>query len=174
MIQIFFIRVSLSVKNLNKQINRDMKHLNDWLSANKISLNVEKTEILIFKSPGKVFVDEMKINLSGKGLYPSNSVKYLGIKIERFLHWHDQVNSIAVQLNKANVLLLKIRNYVNTKTLRNIYFVIFDSHLSYSCIVWAQNISTVRTLIVLQKKALRIMSRTNYFIEAHFSLQITS
>ena len=27
------------------------------------------------------------------------------------------------------------------KTLRNIYFAISDSHLSYSCIVWAQNIN---------------------------------
>ena len=40
---------SKSVKNLNKQINRDMKHLNNWLSANKISLNVEKTELVIFQ-----------------------------------------------------------------------------------------------------------------------------
>ena len=27
-----------------------MKHLNNWLSANKISLSVEKTELVIFKS----------------------------------------------------------------------------------------------------------------------------
>ena len=44
------------------------------------------------------------------------------------------------------------------KTLRNIYFVIFDSHLSYSCIVWVQNINTVRRLTILKKKALRIMT----------------
>ena len=31
-----------SVKNLNKLVNHDMKQLNNWLSANKISLNVEK------------------------------------------------------------------------------------------------------------------------------------
>ena len=87
-----------------------MKHLNNWLSANKISLNVEKTELVIFKSPRKVLLDEIKIKLSGKRLYPSSSGKYLGIKIDRFSHWHDQVNSIAVKLNRANALLLKIRN----------------------------------------------------------------
>ena len=32
---------SKTVKNLNRLANRDMKHLNNWLSANKISLNVE-------------------------------------------------------------------------------------------------------------------------------------
>ena len=63
-----------------------------------------------------------------------------------------------VKLNRANALLLKIRNYVNMKTLRNIYFAIFDSHLGYSCIVWAQNINTARRLIILQKRALQIMN----------------
>ena len=67
------------------------------MSANKISPNVEKSVLVIFKSPRKVLLDEIKISLSGKN-YPSNSVKYLGIKIDRFLHWHDQVNSIAVKL----------------------------------------------------------------------------
>ena len=49
-----------------------MKQLNNWLSANKISLNVEKTELVIFKSPWKVTSDEIKIKLTGKRLYPSN------------------------------------------------------------------------------------------------------
>ena len=91
-------------------------------------------------------------------LHPSNSVEYLGVRIDRFLHSHDQVNSIPVKLNRANALLLKIRNYVNMKTLRNIYLAIFVSHLSYSCIIWVQNINTVRTLVILQKKALQIMN----------------
>ena len=103
---------SMSVKNLNKLVNCVMKDLSKWLSANKISLNVEKTELVIFKSPRKVLLDGIKIKLSGKRLYPSNSVKYLGIKLDKFLHWHDQVNSISVKLNRANALLLKIRNYV--------------------------------------------------------------
>ena len=63
-----------------------MKHLNNWLSANNIYLNVEKTELVIFKSPRKVLQDKIKIKLSGKRLYPSNSIKYLGVKIDRFVH----------------------------------------------------------------------------------------
>ena len=135
-----------------------MKQLNNWLSANKISLNVEKTELVIFKSPRKVLSDEIKIKLTGKRLYPSNSVKYLGLRIDIFLHWHDQVNNTAVKLNRANELLLKIRNYGNMEILRNIYYVICDSHLTYSCIVWAQNFNAVNRLITLQNKALRIMN----------------
>ena len=78
--------------------------------------------------------------------------------VQKLIDWHDQVNSIAVKFNRATALFLKIRNYVNMKTLRNIYFVIFYSKLSYSCIVWAQNINAIRRLIILQKKALPIMN----------------
>ena len=46
-----------------------------------------------------------KIKFSGKRLYLSDSIKYLGVKIGRFLHCYNQVNSIAVKLNKANALL---------------------------------------------------------------------
>ena len=129
----------------------------DYTNYRPISL-LSNIENIIEKLMYKVLVDEIKIKLTGKSLYPPNSIKYLGIKIDRFLHWQDQVNSIAVKLNRANALLLKIRNYVNMKTLRNIYFAMFDSHLSYSCIVWAQTINTVRRLVILQKRALRIMS----------------
>ena len=66
MIQIFFIQVAKSVKSLNKQINRDMIHLNNWLSTNKIYRNIEKTELVIFKSPRKVLLDEIKIKLIKK------------------------------------------------------------------------------------------------------------
>ena len=65
---------------------------------------------------------------------------------------------MTVKLNRANALLLKIRNYVNMKTLRNIYYAIFDPHLTYSCMVWVQNINTDNILIILQKKVLCIMN----------------
>ena len=96
---------SKSVENQNKLLNCDMKHLNNCLSTNKISLNVEKTELVIFESPRKVLLGEIKIKFSGKRLYLSDSIKCLGVKIGRFLHCYNQVNRIPVKLNKANALL---------------------------------------------------------------------
>ena len=64
-----------------------------------------------------------KLNLLEKGyIYQT-----VGVRINKFLHWHDQVNNNAVKLNISNALLLKIRNYVKMTTLRKIYFAIFDS-----------------------------------------------
>ena len=47
------LHFSNSVNKLKKYINLDMKNLSDWLNANKIPLNVKKTELLIFKHKKK-------------------------------------------------------------------------------------------------------------------------
>ena len=67
--------LSNSIKKLNKLVNDDLKHLVNWLNANKISLNVKKTEMIIFKSKYKKFEGDLKIKLCGKRLYPTESVK---------------------------------------------------------------------------------------------------
>ena len=71
------ICLSNSIKKLNKLINTDLKHLVNWLNPNKISLNVKKTEMIIFKPNQKKFEGDLKIKLCGKRLYPTESVKYL-------------------------------------------------------------------------------------------------
>ena len=43
--------------------------------------------MVIFKSKRKKFNDIVKINLCGKRIYPTASVKYLGIKINQHLSW---------------------------------------------------------------------------------------
>ena len=135
--------LSNSIKKLNKLVNANSKHLINWLNANKISLNVKKTEMLIFKSKQKKFEGDLKIKLCGKRLYPTESVKYLGVKIDTNLSWQYHVNDLSIKLNRANALLSKIRKFVSLKILRPIYFAIFDSYLSYCSLVWAQNYSTI-------------------------------
>ena len=101
---------------------------------------------------------ELKIKLYGKRLYPTESVKYLGVKIDTTLSWQYHVNDLSIKLNRANVLLFKMRKYVSLKILRSIYFAIFDSYLSYCCLVWAQNCSTIQQILILQKKAVGIIN----------------
>ena len=147
-----------SIKKLNKLINTDLKNLSNWLNANKISLNVKKTETIIFKSRRKKYEGVIKLKLNRQRLHSSNNVKYLGIKIDENLNWKHHINEVSTKLIRANAILFKIRNYVNPKILRSIYFAIFESHLNYSSIVWAQNPGSIKRLIILQKKALRIIN----------------
>ena len=43
------LNIKDSVKQISKVVNKDLKFLVQWLYANRISLNVVKTEVIIFK-----------------------------------------------------------------------------------------------------------------------------
>ena len=138
-----------SIKKLNKLVNYDLKNLLYWLNANKVSLNVKKTELVVFKSKRKQFDGEMKLKLSRKRLFPTDSVKYLGVKIDGNLSWKSHIDYLSVKLSRANVLLFKIRNFVNSSILRTIYFAISELHLNYCCLVWSQNCNGINRLVFL-------------------------
>ena len=113
--------------------------------------------MIIFKSKQKKLEGDLKIKLCGKKLYPTESVKYLGVKIDANLTWQHYVNGLSIKLNRANALLFKMRKYVSLKILRPIYFPIFDSYLSYCCLVWTQNFSTIQRILILQKRLLGLL-----------------
>ena len=56
--------------------------LRNWLNANKITQNVSKTELIIFKPNRKPLDFNMKIKLNGERLYPTDSVRYLKVKTD--------------------------------------------------------------------------------------------
>ena len=60
--------------------------------------------MVIFKSKQKKFEGELKVRLSGKELYPTESEKYLGVKIDANFNWQCQVNYLSVELNRTNAL----------------------------------------------------------------------
>ena len=113
--------------------------------------------MVIFKSKHKKFEGDLKIKLCGKRLYPTESVKYLGVKIDTNLSWQYHVNDLSIKLNRAYALLFKMIKYVSLKILRFLYFAIFDSYISYRCLVWTQNCSTIQRIIILQKRLLELL-----------------
>ena len=86
------LHISKSIKKLNKFVNFDLKNLSNWLNANKISLNVSKTELIIFEPRMKKVDLDLKLKLSGKRNYTIKSVKYLVIKIDESFTWNEHIN----------------------------------------------------------------------------------
>ena len=127
------------------------------MKANKISLNANKTEMLIFRHPNKTINYDLKINLDGKRLYPSRYVKYSGILIDFHLNWSYRVELLAPKRSRAIGMLYK------SDTLRTIYFGIFSSILMYGSQIWGNHHNIhINRIIKLQDKALRILNFAHY------------
>ena len=113
--------------------------------------------MVLFRPKRKSMDFNLKIKLNGKRLYETNSVKYLGIRIDNKLNWKAHINDIALKLIRANAMLYKVRDFVDAGILKSIYHALFESHIHYACIIWGQNVCTINRLFILQKKALRLI-----------------
>ena len=148
-----------SLEDMEKNVNFDLKNINDWLIANKISLNANKTEMVLFRNHRKKIDFKMEIKIADKIIEMSDVVKYLGIYIDKHLNWKHHVQITKTKLARAVGMLSKIRHFVPRITLRVIYHSIFSSHLMYGSQIWGQTQDTNLAQIARQQnKAMRIIN----------------
>ena len=150
--------INKSVQRINKHINLDLSLIVQWLRANKISLNADKTELVIFSLKRKQITKHLNFRISGQKIEISTRVKYLGIQIDQHLNWNEHIKNIIPKLSRAIGVLSKICHYVPKFLLKTIYYSIFNSHLIYACQVWGQNENCLKKLSSLQNKAIRIIN----------------
>ena len=111
---------------------------------------------MLFTSSKKQLDCDLKIKLNGKRLYETDSVRYLGIQIDKRLTWKQQINHVALELSKANAMLAKLRHVLDIKTLRSVYYVIFEPHLCYASLVWAETLIQLKGFTYYGKKSFRM------------------
>ena len=59
------------------------------------------------------------------------------------------INDIAIKLNRANGMLYKVSEFLNTRVLKLIYHTIFDCHLNYANTEWGQNKNSLNRVFLL-------------------------
>ena len=130
--------------------------ISQWLKTNKLSLNVKKTELIIFRQKKKPLDHSVKFKLNGKRLFPTSSVKYLGVILDQHLYWNKQLAHVTTKLNQGIGILSKLRHYANLNILKIVYHSLAGSHLHYGAQLWGQtNTENINKIRVLQNRALR-------------------
>ena len=128
-----------SQEALAKRMNYDLRKLSMWLRANKLSLNIEKTGLAVFRRQNTKLNNSFKIKLDGKILFPTTSVKYIVVLPDEHLTWSPQISHVQVKLNRVIGILSKPRYQANIPILKTVYHPHFGTHLLYACRLWGQN-----------------------------------
>ena len=78
-----------SLKMISQRINHDLKLLTTWLRANRISLNIGKTEILLFRPKSKTNLTKyLNFRISGLYVLRTTQMKYLGLTMNEDFGWN--------------------------------------------------------------------------------------
>jgi len=134
------------------------------VEANKLSLNLQKTQYLVVTNSKSDI--QLKIKAKDVEIHRSPSAKLLGVTLDDKFSFKNHINSIVSKLSSTSYALRKIKHYVPRKILKKIYYGLVYPHLLYGISIWG-NASEylLQPLIIIHKKIIRILSGSQNFHE---------
>ena len=153
-------------KTLESIINNELLHVTDWLIANKLSLNVKKTKVLLFRPKNESRAAKINIILNGTPIEESEFAKYLGVIIDNKLSFEHHINQVKSKLIKGNAIIAKVRNYIPRKLLINVYNAHIQPHINYGLNVWGHTADKYLNIVrSQQRKAVRLINFKNRYFK---------
>ena len=149
---------SPNILNLETNLNVELEKVSQWLYANKLSLNIEKTSFVVFHSPQRRIAHKLNLSISNTSIKSDNQVKYLVLIFDSNLNWKPylHVHKLRKRVSRGIGVLSKVRYYVNRNISHQLYYSIIYPFLAYGLSIWGNTYSsTLKPLIILQKRAIR-------------------
>ena len=156
-------------KDIEARLNYDLNNIKTWLEANKLSLNVAKTEFLLLGSSARLFslVKTPSIELGNVPINQVHFAKSLGITIDETLSWNKQIDLCCAKISKAINGLKLARPFVPQHVLIMIYNALVLPLFDYCDVVWGNlNQGLTERLQKLQNRAARIITKSEYSIRS--------
>ena len=150
----------ISISNVSEILNNELKEINDWLSLNKLTLNIQKTKFMVFHPYQKDIaglIPMLKIN--DVEIERVSSFKCLGILFDENMSWKCHTDMISNKLSKYTGILNKLKHYLPPYILRMLYFSMVNAHLNYGILVWG---FVPTRLIKIQKRTIRTITCSKY------------
>ena len=82
------------------KFNYDLESLSEWLRVNKLSLNIGKTNYVVFKQNHTAVDAHLTINVENVLIEYKTVVTFLGAYIDEKLEWHAHIQYIINKLSK--------------------------------------------------------------------------
>ena len=123
--------IFLSGSNLTDLCNimsNELKKLDVWFRVNKLSLNVSKTNFMVF---GNKKNEECKIYINDIEIEEVSSTKFLGVIIDNKLNWQRQIQNVQRKVSKSVSILYRVKNLLDTNALLMIYNSLILPYLNY-------------------------------------------
>ena len=110
---IFYQHKDINV--LIETLNNELKKVNLWLQANKLSLNIKKTHDIIFKTRRNK-IDNKIVKINDTEIKQVESTKFLRIYIDSNLTWKTHIKHITTKIAKTTGILFKARHFLPSQT----------------------------------------------------------
>ena len=154
---------------IETKLNKDIENVHRWLTANKLSLNMEKSEFMIIGSRRRLASIENSpvLTLGGNNIKRVYQKKTLGMILDDQLKWNKH-NEMQCKTISNNIALLKrAKLFVNRDSLIKIFNALVWPHFNYCSTIWNDGCcSIIDKLFILQKRAARVITGDTYEVRS--------
>jgi hypothetical protein len=127
-----------------------------WFTANGLSLNTDKTNIIKFTPSNKRY-ENFQLLYQSKQLIGSDRTKFLGLELDNHLNWKQHIKKILPKLGGACYVVRRLYPLCEISTLKMVYFAYFHSIMEYGIMFWGTSSESKKNFLQ-QKKIIRIMT----------------
>ena len=144
-----------------KIVSRELNILHIWFQVNKLSLNVAKTNFMIFGN--NRFEENYMISINGMNINRVYVTKFLGVHIDSKLNWNEHISVIKTKVAKNVSIMNRVKHCLINSALYSLYCTLILPYLSYCCEIWGNTYkSRIHPLYIMQKRAIRICGNSDY------------
>ena len=108
-----------------------------YFTSNSLKMNPSKTTLILVGTPQNLEkTSSFRINIAGHILTPSQSVKLLGVTLDRSLSWDEHICFVVKKCYSILVCLYKIRHHLIPEARKLLIQSHVFSHILYCLSVW--------------------------------------
>ena len=142
------------LENLMNKAKQTVTNLQQWLSANKLNLNIDKTIYVIFRNNNKQmgkFADDLQV---GNNVFErEKSCQYIGMMLDEKMNWDEHINNVKSKLIKYFAIFNYMKTYVSKQLARQLYYAFIFPHINYGIERYgASSSGKVKQIQVIQNK----------------------
>ena len=142
-------------------INSELVKINEWITTNKLSVNLTKTKYIVFSYRGE---KELSVVRLGRGeVFINCTAKFLGLGLDARLSFSKHISNISSKISKNVGILYKMSRFLPHRALLNIYYALIHPYFYYAIDIYFNTSDQyINNLVTLQKRAIRAVNKLSF------------
>ena len=141
----------------NDTLNKELHKINTWLACNKLSLNIDKTKLMIFHTKQRS-ITYPDLSINNTLIEKVRLFNFLGLTISDDLKWHTHIRNVSRRISRSIDVINVLKNTFPTHILNTLYSSLV-LHLNYCILSWGYYSEIIFNL---QMKAIRAITCSQY------------
>lgn len=154
-----FLGDNESLEKLYENLNREMKKVESWFIANRLTIHPGKCKYILFSSDKA----PQPLQILGKEIERVEQFKLVGLILDQNLNFQPHVENVRAKVSAALSMITRSKRHLPMDVKKLLFNALIQSHLQYAISIYgATTDGILDPLIKIQKKALRIVANAKW------------